>query len=155
MSEATSTAAAGLALGTGGAGSTTTGAGLAQVATVFFVAMGLQPELLFAGMWGALASIIFFGHVPLEEKTWQGRVAQTVQRLMVVIVSAIMAGYTAPFVGEIIAMVLRASEPHKALLFTAFVIGAGGQVFLRKFIARYSSLIEKVPSSTPQSHAGK
>lgn len=154
MSEATSTAA-GLAIGS--SGHSATGLNVVQVATVFFVAMGLEPVHLFAGMWGALASIVLFGNVPLAEPTWQARVMQTFQRLMVVIVSAVMAGYAAPIVGLIFASALTPIllllkidvDVGKFVVFSAFVVGAGGQVFLRSFIRRYTSLVDRGPSHQP------
>lgn len=146
MSEATSAAAAGIVLGHAGTGaSTLTVSGVIQVATVFFVAMGLQPDLLFAGMWGAVASIALLNNIPLSENTWRGRLSQSVERFVVAIVSAVMAGYTTPFVCELISLVLRIDSVSKAAeLFSAMVISAGARIFLQLFIKRYAHALETV-----------
>lgn len=151
MSEAATGTAAGIAIGSSGQG-VAAGASAVQVATVFFVAMGMQPELLFCGMWGALASIIFFGRVPLENRTWQARVMQTFQRLLVVIVSSVMAAYCAPMFAHL--MFSKVDESAKALFFSAFLVGAAGQVFLRAFINKYTMSAEH-PHLPTQPHPGK
>lgn len=156
MSEATSTAAAGVALGLGPTGAAPLTIGnFAQVVAVFFVAMGLQPEHLFAGMWGALAGISLLGNVPLEKDTFIGRINQGLQRVVVVVVCSVMAGYTTPFVAHLIsapfaAMGMNISEFRvPTQMFTAFVVGAGGRPLLEKFIKRYARTIDGGRISPP------
>lgn len=148
MSEATTTtAAASIALGQAGAGAPAAGggagAGIVQVVTFFFVAMGLRPDLLFAGMWGALASIWLLNNIPMEEKTWVGRLSQGLQRFVVTIISAVMAAYTAPMVSGVANVIFGADGVTKAELFTAFIVAAGARVFLQAFIKRYAQTVER------------
>lgn len=163
MSGATETAAAGIALSQSAAPTTLTAGGVAQLIAVFFVAMGLQPEHLFAGMWGALAGILLLGNVPLQRDTILGRVNQAFERFVLVIVSAVMAGYTTPFLGNVVAALVSvipgissmdvAEIKGTAQMFTAFAVGAGSRQLLQKIIRRYARAIDSAaatPSTTGQ-----
>lgn len=119
---------------------TTTAAGLATVAgaavstsalTAFGVPLGLHVDLLLAGFFGALVSIILLNTVPGTADTWRELLRTSLRRLAVAWASSITAGYLTPLA------LLIANVPGALVLSMAFLIGAGAQRVLLAFVRKY------------------
>lgn len=119
---------------------TTTAAGLATVAgaavstsalTAFGVPLGLHADLLLAGFFGALVSIILLNAVPGTTDTWRELLRTSVRRLAVAWASSITAGYLTPLA------LLIANVPQALVLSMAFLVGAGAQRVLLGFMRKY------------------
>lgn len=104
-----------------------------SVVTAFGVNLGLRPDVLVAGFFGALVAIILLGSVPSEGDTWRHLVGTTVKRMFVSLASSLTAGYLTPLF-----LLPIAHSPIEIVLAFAFVIGTGAQYFLRKAIDRVS-----------------
>ena len=119
---------------------TTTAAGLATVAgaavstsalTAFGVPLGLHVDLLLAGFFGALVSIILLNTVPGTADTWRELLRTSVRRLAVACASSITAGYLTPLA------LLIANVPASLMLSMAFLVGAGAQRVLLALMRKY------------------
>ncbi|MDR0213241.1 MAG: hypothetical protein LBJ15_04465 [Comamonas sp.] len=123
MDPTTSTAAAGL---------TVAGAAVSTSALhVAGVPLGLHADVLLAGFFGSLVSIILLNTVPGGMDTWQQLLRTSVRRLAVAWASSITAGYLAPLA------LLVANVPPALLLSMAFLVGAGAQRVLVALMRRY------------------
>lgn len=98
--------------------------------SIFGVNLGLRPDLLVAGFFGALVAIILIDSVPASSDTWRDLVRGTLRRMFVAIASAITAGYVTPIV--LLAMAL----PSPLILGLSFVIGAGAQKIVAALVNR-------------------
>ena len=107
--------------------------------TVFGVNLGLRPDVLVAGFAGALVAIVLLDSVPAVIDTWMQMVQGTLRRMMVVLASALMAGYITPLV------LLLATIPAPLLLAAAFVTGAGAQKILAAMIERLTPTAKPEP----------
>ncbi|HBJ99740.1 MAG TPA: hypothetical protein DDZ62_07035 [Delftia acidovorans] len=119
---------------------TTTAAGVATFAgaavstsalTAFGVPLGLHVDLLLAGFFGALVSIILLNTVPGTADTWRELLRTSVRRLAVAWASSITAGYLTPLA------LLIANVPASLMLSMAFLVGAGAQRVLLALMRRY------------------
>ena len=107
--------------------------------SVFGVNLGLRPDVLVAGFAGALVAIVLLDSVPAVIDTWMQMVRGTLRRMMVVLASALMAGYITPLV------LLLATIPAPLLLAAAFVTGAGAQKILAAMIERLTPAAKPDP----------
>ncbi|WP_313570209.1 hypothetical protein [Comamonas terrigena] len=123
MPEPTTTAAA-VATFAGAAVST-------SALTAFGVPLGLHADVLLAGFFGSLVSIILLNSVPGGMDTWQQLVYTSARRLAVAWASSITAGYLTPLA------LLVANVPQALLLSMAFLVGAGAQRVLVAWLRRY------------------
>ncbi len=123
MPEPTTTAAA-VATFAGAAVST-------SALTAFGVPLGLHADVLLAGFFGSLVSIILLNTVPGGMDTWQQLVYTSARRLAVAWASSITAGYLTPLA------LLVANVPQALLLSMAFLVGAGAQRVLVAWLRRY------------------
>jgi len=89
--------------------------------TAFGVPLGLHADVLLAGFFGSLVSIILLNTVPGGTDTWQELLRTSVRRLTVAWASSITAGYLTPLV------LLMSNVPSALLLSMAFVVGAAAQ----------------------------
>jgi hypothetical protein len=112
---------------------TSTAAGIATLAvtavsttavTAFGIPLGLRADLLVAGLFGSLASIIVLNTVPGTGDTWVELVRTTIRRMFVALASSLTAGYLTPM----FAVSSLVGEPWQ--LGTAFVVGAFAQRML-------------------------
>ncbi len=117
---------------TAGAVATLGGAAVsASAITAFGVPLGLHADVLLAGFFGSLVSIILLNTVPGGIDTWQQLVRTSVRRLAVAWASSITAGYLTPLA------LLVANVPQPGLLSMAFLVGAGAQRVLVALLRRY------------------
>lgn len=123
-------------------GSTMTVGGAVQILTIFGISLGLRPDVLVAGMLGAVASIFLLNSVPMVGEGVWARISNALQRFFVVISSAGTSGYLAPLITSLIPM------NQSWLMGTAFIVGAGARIMLQRFIQRYSDVIH-----TPKAQA--
>jgi hypothetical protein len=113
----------------------TLGAATAAVPTIvaFGVNLGLRPDVLVAGFAGALAGIVLLNTVPNEGDTWQHLIKTTGRRISVVIASAFSAGY--------LSLLLMPENTSVGIaLGSAFIVGAGAQKFLKKWLDKLEAL---------------
>jgi hypothetical protein len=94
------------------------------------ISLGLRPDVLVAGFFGALVAIILLDSVPVNSDTWREMLRGSLRRMMVSLASSVVAGYTAP----VLAYFARIPDP--LLLGLAFVIGAGAQKVLAGLVNR-------------------
>lgn len=99
--------------------------------TIFGVAVGIRPELLFAGFCGAFAAISLLNTVPASGDTWQHMLKTSWRRVSVSVASAMCSAYCAPLVPLTL-------DTDAKLLGAAFVVGAGAQTVLAVLIQRVS-----------------
>ena len=100
--------------------------------TVFGVATGLRPDILLAGFAGALAAMILLNTVPGLGDTWRELLKTSTRRVAVAVASSLVAGYLAPLV------LLIDELPPSIALGVAFVVGAGAQRFLVRYVRRWA-----------------
>jgi len=98
--------------------------------TLFGVPLGLRPDLLFIGFAGSLAAISLLNSVPSLGDTWSALLRTTLRRMAVSLASALTAGYLTPMV------LLLAQLPDYAVAGSAFLVGAGAQRVLLKYMSR-------------------
>lgn len=99
--------------------------------SAFGVPLGLQADVLLAGFFGSLVSIILLNSVPGGSDTWRGLLRTSMRRLTVAWASSITAGYLTPLT------LLMANVPPALLLSMAFLVGAGAQRVLVALMRRY------------------
>lgn len=92
--------------------------------------LGLRPDVLVAGFFGALVAIVLLNSVPVSSDTWREMLRGSLRRMMVSLASAVFAGYTAPLLAYL------ARIPDPLVLGFAFVLGAGAQRVLAGFVNR-------------------
>lgn len=117
---------------TAAAAATFAGAAVSTSAlTAFGVPLGLHADVLLAGFFGSLVSIILLNSVPGGTDTWRQLLRTSVRRLAVAWASSITAGYLTPLA------LLVANVPQPGLLSMAFLVGAGAQRVLVAWLRRY------------------
>lgn len=99
--------------------------------SIFGVNLGLRPDLLVAGFFGALVAIILLNSVPASSDTWREMVAGTLHRMAVAAASSVFAGYGTPI------LLLALQIPQPLLLGVAFVAGAGAKKILAALVRRF------------------
>lgn len=114
---------------------TTTGAVAVPVLTVAGVSLGLRPDVLVAGLAGALCAIALLDAVPSTGDSWRELLRTSGRRVVVALASALTAGYTVP-------LVARADLGQAVELAGAFLVGAGAQRLLRRWLAREERRID-------------
>lgn len=97
---------------------------------VFGVPLGLRPDLLMAGFFGALAAMALLNTVPSTGDTWREMVRTAARRMGVALASSLTAGYLTPL------SLLLANVPESLLLAGAFAVGGGAQGALARAILR-------------------
>lgn len=122
---------------------TTAGATLASSAAAvpslvaFGVPLGLRPDILIAGFAGAIVAIVLLNSVPSTGDTWRALLRTSLRRMLVSCASSLTAGYLTPLV------LLAVNMPAPLLLAMAFLVGAGAQRYLAKYMNRYVRVIGK------------
>lgn len=107
----------------------------------FGVPLGLRPDVLIAGFAGSVSAMALLGSVPATGDTWHMLMRTTLRRMCVALASSATAGYITPLT------LLAANVPEPLLLGMAFVVGAGAQ----RVLARY---IKELRERRPLSAAG-
>ena len=97
------------------------------VLTAFGVPLGLRPDMLIAGFFGAVAWITLLKTMPTPDDTWRELLRTSVRRMSVACASALTSGYLTPMVAGVIS-----AEP--VLMGLSFVVGAGAQGFLTAMV---------------------
>lgn len=97
------------------------------VLTAFGVPLGLRPDMLIAGFFGAVAWITLLKTMPVADDTWKELIRTSIRRMSVACASALTSGYLTPMVAGIIS-----AEP--VLMGLSFVVGAGAQGFLTAMV---------------------
>jgi hypothetical protein len=108
----------------------TTGA-VVPLLTAFGVPLGLRADVLLAGLLGALAAIVLLNTVPPTGDTLKELLRTTIRRVSVAVASAVTAGYLLP-------AVVSDNASVSAILFGAFVAGAGAQKLLAMAVEKLS-----------------
>lgn len=99
------------------------------VLTAFGVPLGLRPDMLLAGFFGAVAWIVLLKTMPTADDTWRELVRTSIRRMAVACASALTSGYLTPMVAGVIS-----AEP--VLMGLSFVVGAGAQGFLTGMVQK-------------------
>lgn len=99
--------------------------------TAFGVSLGLRPDVLVAGLFGACVAIILLNTVPSSGDTWRELLRTSLKRMAVACASSLTAGYLTPLV------LLLYAVPLELLLSVAFLVGASAQRYLVRFVVRY------------------
>jgi hypothetical protein len=100
---------------------------------LFGVPLELRIDVLMAGFGGALAGVILLNTVPATDDTWRDLLRSTLKRMGVTIASSLTAGYLVPLV------LLLGSVPPSLMLAFAFVVGAGAQKILARYVMRVAA----------------
>lgn len=116
-----------------------TAAALVPPVTVMGVSLGLRPDVLMAGFGGAVAGIILLNSVPGNGDTWRELLRTTAHRMLVVLASAITAGYLTP------TLALPAGMTDASTLGVAFSFGAGARWLLRVAVERVARIMGHQP----------
>ena len=123
---------------------TTTAAGLTvPMITAFGIPLGLRADVLIAGLFGSLVSILVLNSVPGTGDTWQELVRTTAKRVGVAVASSVTAGYLTPLV------LMLAKLPDPMFLGVAFGVGVSAQRILLRLIARVDQITDKSKETTP------
>lgn len=99
---------------------------------IFGIALGLRADVLVAGFFGALVAIVLLDTVPSTGDTLGALVRTTWRRMWHALASSVVAGYLTPLV-----MLMEGQNlhiPEALMLSMAFVMGAGAQGYLRKYV---------------------
>lgn len=99
------------------------------VLTAFGIPLGLRPDMLIAGFFGAVAWITLLKTMPVADDTWRELIRTSLRRMSVACASALTSGYLTPMIGAIVG-----AEP--VLMGLSFVVGAGAQGFLTAMVNR-------------------
>lgn len=99
------------------------------VITVFGVSLGLRPDVLVAGFFGAVTAMALLNTVPATGDTWKELWRTSMRRVGVAVASSAFAGYATPL------LALVNNVPPALLLSAAFIAGAGAQKLLSKMVA--------------------
>lgn len=94
------------------------------VVTIFGLSLGLRPDILVAGFFGATAGITLLNSVPATGDTLYELLRTSLRRIGVSIGSTMVAGYLAPVVSYITAV------PQWLVLGVAFLIGVYAKAVL-------------------------
>lgn len=101
--------------------------------SLFGIPLGLRPDMLIAGFFGALVAIILLNSVPGNSDTFPELVRTTFKRMFVAFASSLTAGYLTPLA------LLLANVPDPLLMSAAFAVGGGAQRVLVNAIAKFST----------------
>lgn len=111
------------------------------------VSLGLQVDVLIAGLAGAVAAIVLLDSVPRTNDSWRELLRSTGKRVSVAVVSAAVAGYLSPVAAAILGGVLpaTAADPlgRATALACALILGGGAQRFLKALVDRGARKIEE------------
>ena len=99
--------------------------------TAFGIPLGLRADILVAGLFGGLVSIVLFNTVPSFGDTWPLVVKTALRRMTVALASSVTSGYVAPMF-----LAINMSDPY--LLGLAFVVGGGAQKIFAALVERFS-----------------
>lgn len=97
---------------------------------IYGVSIGLRPDMLMAGFFGALAAIALLNTVPSTGDTWREMARTAGRRMFVALASSLTAGYITPLA------LLMANVPDSLLLAGAFAVGGGAQGIFARVISR-------------------
>jgi hypothetical protein len=117
---------------------------IAPQLVVFGYALGLRADVLVAGFAGSVVALTFFNSVPSTGDTLRRLVETTLRRMWWCLASSLTSGYLTPLV-----LLPAPSELHipEALMYSvAFVVGAGAQRILGRFLQRAE---ERIASASP------
>ena len=106
---------------------------------IWGISTGLRPDMLLAGLFGSLVSIVLLNSVPSSGDTWQHLVSTTAKRMFVAVASSVTAGYLTPLA------LLTAQLPDAMILAAAF--GVGG--FAQRVVMGFASRIAPEPNAPP------
>lgn len=106
------------------------------VLTAFGVPLGIRPDFLIAGFFGAVAWIILLKTIPAADDTWRELLRTSLRRMSVAAASALTSGYLTNIVAGAVSY-----EP--AVLGMAFVVGAGAQGFLSRIVRQQQANIDR------------
>lgn len=101
---------------------------------VFGVALGLRADVLLAGFSGSVVAIALLNAGPASADTRGALLRDTSRRFCWCMASALTSGYLTPLALLIERETLRI--PDSLILSLAFVVGAGAQRWLTRFIKR-------------------
>lgn len=137
MPEPTATVAASVGMAAAGAtmGVLATVPAIAPQIYIFGVAIGLRADVLLAGALGAVVWISFFEPAPATPDTWRELSRTAWRRSWYVLASAVTAGYLTPLM-MLADGLLAVRIPDALVLSVSFVVGAGAQRWLARFIKR-------------------
>ncbi len=121
--------------------------------TILGVQLGLRPELLIAGFFGALVAMLLLNSVPSDgEDTWRSMVRTALRRMGVALASSLMAGYVAPLAplvaGGVWSKVVGGVVPEfldsmAVAVLAAFIVGVFAQRILQLSARRLSAVGKK------------
>lgn len=98
------------------------------VLTMFGVPLGLEANVLIAGLVGAIAAIVLLDSVPGSTDTLSELLRTTLKRITVAALSALIAGYAAPVIGPLFS---SGTQLVPVTLLASLVVGASAQQSLR------------------------
>jgi len=107
------------------------------VLSAFGVPLGISPDVLIAGFAGSLAAMVLLNSVPSRGTGVAAVVVTTLRRVMVAIVSSLMAAYLA----RPIAVDMSLSTGWSLLL--AFAVGAGAQPILEGVVVAARGAVQR------------
>ena len=127
---------------------TLTASGVTAVPLVIAgVSLGLQVDILIAGLAGAVAAIVLLDTVPRTNDSWRELIRSTGKRVSVAVVSAAVAGYLSPVAAAILGALLpaTATDPlgRATALACALIMGGGAQRIFKALIERGARKIEE------------
>lgn len=98
------------------------------VLIAFGVPLGLRPDVLIAGFAGSVSAMALLVSVPAAGDTWRNLARTSLRRMAVALASSATAGYMTPLT------LLAANVPEPLLLGMAFLVGAGAQHVLERYL---------------------
>ncbi len=107
------------------------------VLSAFGVPLGISPDILIAGFAGSLAAMVLLNSVPARGYGVWAVVVTTMRRVMVAIVSSLMAAYLARPVANEMSLALGWT------LLMAFAVGAGAQPILEGVVAAARGAVQR------------
>ncbi len=111
------------------------------------VSLGLQVDVLIAGLAGAVAAIVLLDTVPRSNDSWRELVRSTGKRVSVAVVSAAVSGYLSPVAAAIVQALLPAasadSNGRTIALACALILGGGAQRIFKALVERGARKIEE------------
>jgi len=111
---------------------------------IWGISTGLRPDMLLAGLFGSLVSIVLLNSVPSSGDTWQHLIGTTAKRMFVAVASSVTAGYLTPLA------LLTANLPDSMMLAAAFGVGGFAQRVVMGFASRIAPAQNSPPPQPPQ-----
>lgn len=108
--------------------------------TLLGMQIGLEPKVLLAGFGGSVAAMALLNTVPSTGDTVRELMRTSLRRVGVAIGSALFAGYMAPL------SLLVANVPAGLVLSMAFLLGAGAQYLLPKWLTWAAPRVTRPPA---------